>query len=92
MESLHHSNQEYTAETSLELNTPDAEMLSKEKHQRLFLRGRSWLCVGVALMGISFGVNFLLFHSDVSFATTMYILTSLGMACMVKGIADILGF
>ncbi len=66
--------------------------VSKEEHQRLFQRGLKWLCGGTALMGLSFGINFLLFHSDQSFITAMYVLTSVGAVCLMKGLADILGF
>lgn len=90
MEPLHHPNQDYnTSDASLDLGA-DAE--AKEKHRRLFQRGLRWLGAGVSLMAISFGVNFLLFHSDTSFTTVMYTLTSLGTLCLVKGLADILGF
>ncbi len=65
---------------------------SKDKHQRLFERGLIWLGIGVFLMALSFGINFLLFQSDKSFLNAMYILTSLGAVCIMKGLADILGF
>ncbi|MCC6411019.1 MAG: hypothetical protein IT270_05145 [Saprospiraceae bacterium] len=64
-----------------------------EKNRRLAQRGRWWLCAGVGLMGASFGVNFLLFDSaDHTFSMSMYILTSLGTLCIVKSLADLLGF
>ena len=63
----------------------------KEKHNRLFLRGCKWLGAGVVVMGLSFCINFILFHADVSFTTIMYILTSLGAVCIAKGLFDILG-
>lgn len=67
------------------------ESLRKEKHNRLFLRGCKWLGVGAVLMGLSFGINFILFHADMPFKTVMYLLTSLGAVCIAKGIFDILG-
>lgn len=71
---------------------PVFDALVKEKHRRLLQRGQMWLCAGLVLMALSFAVNFLLFHSETSFSTIMYIMTSVGAACMVKGLVDILGF
>lgn len=70
----------------------DFGLAAEQKHQRLFKSGVTWLCIGLLFMAISFGVNFLLFHSEQSFTTAMYILTTMGMVCITKGIADILGF
>lgn len=64
----------------------------KEKYQRLFQRGLRWLGAGVVLMAISFAVNFFLFQADKSFITIMYVMTTAGAVCIVKGLADILGF
>lgn len=94
MESTHNSNHEqHSNEQALESN---ANMLAataqQEEHRRLFKRGMSWMCVGVVLMGLSFLINFVLFHSDQSFVTIMYVMTSLGTLCIVKSLADILGF
>lgn len=64
-----------------------------EKNRRLAQRGRWWLCAGVGFMAASFGVNFLLFDSaSHTFSMSMYILTSLGTLCIVKSLADLLGF
>ena len=73
-------------------DTQVTDAATKEKYRQLFQRGLVWLGAGAVLMVLSFAINLLLFHSDTSFSTTMYILTSLGAACMVKGIADIMGF
>jgi hypothetical protein len=89
---LHHEQAQGAAEMQEQHDTPAAEAMSKEKHRQLFQRGLLWLGAGVTLMGLSFAINLLLFHSETSFSTTMYILTSLGAACMVKGLADIMGF
>ncbi len=43
-----------------------------------------WLGAGIILMAVSFGINFLLFHSDTSFIAIMYVLTTLGTACIIK--------
>lgn len=64
-----------------------------EKHRRLAQRGRWWLCAGIGFMAASFGMNFLLFDTaDHTFSMSMYILTSLGTLCIVKSLADLLGF
>lgn len=65
---------------------------TKEKNQRLFDRGLIWLGVGIFLMAVSFGVNFFMFQADKSFITAMYTLTSVGAVCIMKGLADILGW
>ena len=55
----------------MESGSPASDALAKEKHRRLFQRGLKWLCMGILLMAVSFGINFLLFHSEVSFAAFM---------------------
>lgn len=94
MEPTHNSNHEnLSTEQALESNTNTlAATARQEEHRRLFKRGMSWMCAGVALMGLSFLINFVLFHSDQSFVTIMYVMTSLGTICIVKSLADILGF
>lgn len=93
MEPLHHSSQGFNAtDPSLELQESGIDAAMKEKYRRLFQSGLRWLGVGAFLMLASFGVNFLLFHSEQSFTTIMYVLTTLGTICMVKGVADVLGF
>jgi hypothetical protein len=85
MEPAPHANPDYAP-------PPVQTDLSKEEHERIFQRGLKWLGVGVFLMAISFAINFLLFQVDQSFSTPMYVLTSAGMICLVKGLGDILGF
>jgi hypothetical protein len=64
-----------------------------DKNKRLAQRGRWWLCAGIGFMALSFGANFLLFDTaDHTFSASMYILTSLGTLCIVKSLADLLGF
>lgn len=93
MEPLHNPTQVHApADLHMESGTSASDALSKEKHQRLFQRGLKWLCVGIVLMAVSFGINFLLFHSEGSFAAFMYALTTLGTVCIVKGLVDIMGF
>jgi hypothetical protein len=87
MEAPHNFLQDENAATPPQL---DAE--KKAKNDRLFKIGLIWLAVGVFLMGISFVINFLFFHSDKSFGTAMYVLTTAGFACIFKGLANILGF
>lgn len=65
---------------------------AKLQHQRLFQRGMRWLCGGVGLLGLSLVVNFLLFQSDQSFTWLMYGMTSAGILCLIKSMADIFGF
>lgn len=73
-------------------NTEPVENGSKEKTQRLLERGQIWLGAGIFLMAVSFGINFFMFQADKSFITAMYILTSVGAVCIMKGLADILGW
>lgn len=87
MEPLHHHQEPTAAEAPAEIQS-----ISRAEHQRLFQRGLKWLGAGIFFMAVSFGINFLLFHSDTSFETTMYILTSLGAICITKGLVDMLGF
>jgi len=75
-----------------DLDSPASDALTKEKHQRLFQRGCKWLFMGILLMALSFGINFLLFHSEGSFAVFMYTLTTSGAVCIMKGLVDIMGF
>ena len=83
MEPTPQSNQEFV---------PDETSLSKEQHRIAFKRGMRWLALGVFLMAMSFVVNFLLFHTEQSFTVAMYLLTSAGLICIMKSMADILGF
>ena len=65
----------------------------KEKNLRLFQRGLTWMAVGVGIMGLSFMIQFLLFQSDDrSFIVPMYVLTTLGSLCVMKGLVDAFGF
>lgn len=73
-------------------NTAAMEAAKKEKYNRLFQRGCIWLGIGVVTMAISFGINFVLFQEDKSFVTIMYVLTSVGAVCILKGLVDIIGF
>jgi len=75
--------------STYEENSDDA---TKLQHQRLFQRGMRWLCGGVGLLGLSLIVNFLLFQSDQSFTWLMYGMTSAGILCLIKSMADIFGF
>lgn len=87
---LHSPNQD---EQQIEVQAvQDADAIMKAEHKRLFQRGTKWLCAGLLLMGMSFLVNFMLFHSDISFNTAMYLITSAGGVCMIKGLADMVGF
>lgn len=93
MEPLHNLNADHPAgEASIHSNQPPVDAISKSEHQRLFQRGLKWLVVGGILSVTSVGLNFLLFHSGTSFTTIMYIMTSVGAVCVMKGLVDILGF
>lgn len=70
---------------------PVANETLKEKHKRFFKRGCHWVGFGAMTLGISFGINFVLFHSNGAFIPFMYILTSLGAVCVMKGLMDIFG-
>ncbi|MGI9160440.1 MAG: hypothetical protein ACR2K1_11885 [Saprospiraceae bacterium] len=65
---------------------------AKARHQMLFQRGLRWLAAGVLLMALSFGVNFCLEDAAQLVVKVMYVSTSLGALCMMKGLLDILGF
>jgi hypothetical protein len=53
--------------------------------------GLRWLALGIALMGMSFGVNFIFDDAGTSFVVVMYTLTTLGAACVLKCMVDIFG-
>ena len=93
MEQLHGSNNDYptAADGVPEMTGSTTDAAAQENHQRLFQRGLKWLGAGVLLMAVSFGINFFLFDSG-SFQTSMYILTSMGAICIMKGLVDMLGF
>lgn len=75
------------------LLSDEQEQQVSDKNRRLAQRGRWWLCAGIGFMALSFGANFLLFDSaDHTFSMSMYILTTLGTLCIVKSLADLLGF
>lgn len=57
-----------------------------------FKRGLIWFGLGVLCMAISFCVTFFFFQSDGTSITIMYILTSVGVLCITKGLADLFGF
>ena len=93
MEHLNSAPAEYGfSDTALEANTPDSGTVSNADHQRLFKRGLRWLALGAFLMLSSFAINFMLFDSNTSFVTIMYVMTSLGALCFMKCLADMLGF
>lgn len=86
-----HYNNSRTQEASSASDTQNLDTASKEKQQRRFQHGLRWFGAGVALMGLSFCLNFLLFNTSTDMTTTMFVLTSLGAAGIVKGMADIFG-
>lgn len=80
---------DFKTNTSSGVDTEQAAL--KAKHQRLFRRGLKWLGAGIALMALSFCINFFLHGSSGGIITTMYILTSIGTACIIKGLVDMMG-
>jgi len=80
-------NNPHTSEESVRIPV-EAE---REQFKKLLRRGQQWLCAGVAFMGISLLVNLALMDSGAALTTTMYVVTTLGAICMVKGMADIFG-
>ncbi len=93
MENLQNSSQETSAnQPTSDTSISTTDSISKEKNNRLFQRGSKWLGAGVLSMAISFGINFVLFQEDKSFIIPMYVLTSIGAICIMKGLVDILGF
>lgn len=94
MEQQHHhpDHEPATPVHAYEVQSAPIPGISPEQHKRLFRRGVLWLGTGVALMGLSFCVNYCLFHSDQSFHFVMYAMTTAGAVCMTKGMGDILGF
>lgn len=75
-----------------EVQYAPGQRTTPEQHKRLFRNGILWLGTGVALMGLSFCVNYCLFHSEQSFHGVMYTMTTIGAVCITKGMGDILGF
>ena len=92
MEMQHPHHDFHNAETMPEPIAPSLEGLDKEAHRRRFQSGMRWLGIGAALLVSSFAINYLLFHSNTSFVTIMYVMTTLGSICLVKCLGDILGF
>jgi hypothetical protein len=89
MDTLHNMNQDFQQDEFYEDNfTPDPASI--EKRKRLMQQAMYWLGVGVLLMGISFGINFFMYKDGVTFVTTtMYVLTTLGAACIIKALVNI---
>jgi hypothetical protein len=79
------------SETASETESPVLMANSKENHERLFRRGLRLLGIGLSLMAVSFGLNFLLCQHDGSFIPYMYAITSAGTVCIIKGLMDIMG-
>ena len=71
---------------------PVSDPAAKERHRRLFSRGLKWLGAGVLMMAVSFGINFFMYQSGDGFIMFMYVLTSAGSICIMKGLVDMLGF
>lgn len=93
MEPLHHHNQEFNqSEHGYDQPTTVLDAATKEKHERLFRRGLLFLAIGVSMLGMSFCVNYCLFHAEQSFTVVMYTMTTIGSGLVLKGMGDMLGF
>ncbi len=82
-------------ESDQAVNTPQDSAsgeLPKVGQPDHFKRGLIWFGLGVLCMAVSFCVTFFFFQSDGSSITFMYILTSVGVLCITKGLADLFGF
>jgi hypothetical protein len=71
---------------------PTTNEYPKSAQQDFFKRGLKWFGAGVLCMAISFCITFFFFNSNGSSITYMYILTSVGVLCITKGLADLFGF
>ena len=91
MASSHDVNADYAPTQPTPRNTEQTQA-DKIRNQKLFRKGMIWLSIGVALMAISFCINFALYDAGGNFATPMYILTTLGAVCIMVGLGCILGF
>ncbi len=92
MDQFHNSMQnDGSTDSTLEPIMSSTDDALKEKHKRLFQRGCKWVGIGVFFLGVSFGINFVFFHLNGAFIPYMYVLTSLGAICTMKGLVDIFG-
>ena len=82
---------EGSTEPILEPTLSQNDEALKKKYKHLFQRGCKWVGIGAVTLGISFGINFVLFHSNGAFIPIMYVLTSVGAICVMKGLVDIFG-
>ncbi len=85
------SHKDGSSDSNLEPILSSIDDTLKQKHKRLFQRGCKWVGIGAFFLGISFGINFVFFHSNGAFIPYMYVLTSLGAICTMKGLVDIFG-
>jgi len=76
-------------EQPLSVESSSSEALAKAKHAQRFSRGVKWIGAGALTLLFSFGINFLLFQSSDDFCTVMYVMTSAGALCCLKGMTDI---
>ena len=92
MEQFHDALQNVVSDDStLKSVNPSSDDISKNKYKNLFQRGLRWVGIGAFFLGLSFGINFIFFHSNGAFIPYMYVLTTLGGICVLKGLVDIFG-
>ncbi|MFN0213311.1 MAG: hypothetical protein ACKVT2_03580 [Saprospiraceae bacterium] len=90
MEQLHNSNKDINkAGQSTDPADPAPDAISNDKHERRFKNGLLWIGAGAITLVLSFGINFLCFQCGVDFHIPMYVLTSLGALCLLKGMMNI---
>lgn len=74
--------------TGLDQNPQDDFEALQERRSRAAKRanqGVMWVGVGTCILGLSFLINLLFFFSSDQFTILMYIMTTLGSICLVKG-------
>ena len=90
MDNYHNSMQENNSSV-IEAEVSVTDNVKAEKYKRLFQSGCQWAGVGVMILGISFGINFMFFDSEGVFIPLMYVMTSLGAICTMKGLLNMFG-
>jgi len=86
MEQIPNSNK-HTASDPDPIMTPPVNIA---KRQHLLNTAKYWLGAGVLLMAMSFSATFFFSGHGLSFTTScMYVLTTLGTACILKALVNV---
>lgn len=80
-----------TSDASAKQELPVVDPELKARQERRFQRGIKWMLGGAGTLVFSFGLNFLLYQAGADLEIPMYVLTSLGAMCVLKGMADVFG-